>query len=238
MRLTVDFLPRPRSVGVVVVFDVLRMTSHACAMFDRGLASLEVIASEGVARERAAATGALLFGERGGLPPTGFDGGNSPQQTLSLDLRGRRAILCTSNGSRAVEAAVEAEGLLLGGVVNASAVARALLARHAEVVTLSCAGTQGEVSLEDVVGAACVLRALQRLGVALEVDDGARLALRCAAAGDPARTLREATHARTLEGLGFGDDVAWAATPDLLAWVPQRTALAPARFDAWAFPGS
>src|SRR5690606_22486990 len=53
---------------------------------------------------REAGEGVLLAGERGGLPPQGFDRGNSPAELMGLELRGRRLVLTTTNGTRALEA--------------------------------------------------------------------------------------------------------------------------------------
>src|SRR5680860_751918 len=42
----------------------------------------------------------LLFGERGGLPPEGFDYNNSPAKATKLDLKNKKIILTTSAGSK------------------------------------------------------------------------------------------------------------------------------------------
>ena len=218
-----EFVPTRRPAEALVVFDVLRMTTTACAAFSRGLRELEVLADADAARARAAATGGLLFGERDGVPLPGFDGGNSPVETLRLDLEGRRAVFCTTNGSRAVEAAAGARHLLLGAVVNAAAVARFLLALSPRNVRLSCAGTVDRVSLDDVVGAAWVLRELVAREAPLELSDAALLALRLVERHDePTLLLEQAAHARFLHQIGFSEDVAYATRASVLDVVPWR----------------
>jgi 2-phosphosulfolactate phosphatase len=235
MRVRCDLLPVPRSDAVVVVFDVLRMTSHACALFERGVVAIEVIAELAAARARSAEIGALLFGERGGLPPEGFAGGNSPLQTLARDLTGRTVILCTSNGSLAVEAAAGAPEVLLGSLVNAAAVAERLAELAPNTVTLSCAGNHGRFALEDLLGAAWLLRALRRRGLTLELDDVGALLLAVIGSNErPLDLMWEAAHARALAALGFAADVAWAGSPDRFTWVPRRVGVSPARFEASA----
>jgi 2-phosphosulfolactate phosphatase len=231
IRVDLEFVPTRRPVETVVVFDVLRMTTTACALFARGLEELVVVADADEAAAVARARGALLLGERAGVPPAGFDGGNSPVESLRLDVAGRRAVACTTNGSKAVEAAAGARHLLLGAIVNADAVARFLLALGVDEVRLSCAGTDGAASLDDVLGAACVLRALEAHGAALEPSDAARLALHLLdGRDDPRPLLDEAAHARFLRSIGFGDDVDLAARRGAFDVVPWRHAAAPPAF--------
>jgi len=226
-----EFVPTRQPAEAVVVFDVLRMTTTACAAFSRGLRELEVVADVDEARARSQTTGALLFGEREGVPPPGFDGGNSPVETLRRDLAGRRAVVCTSNGSRAVEAAVGARHVLLGAIVNAGAVARFLLALGPRDVRLSCAGTGDRPSLDDVVGAAWVLREVVDREPRVELSDAALLALRLVERqDDPATLLGQAAHARFLHGIGFEGDVAYAGRASVLDVVPWRHATTPPAF--------
>ena len=229
-------------LDTVVVIDVLRMTTTACALFSRGLSELAVVAAVKDARTLAAAEGALLLGERGGVRLPGFDGGNSPLE-YQHDLSGQRAVLCTSNGSRAVERGANARHLLLGSIVNAPAVARKALSVAQEEIRLVCAGTDGEVSLDDVLGAACIARELVRLEPALvrsdlttrdlATNDGVKLALKVlSSTPDLEVGLKEARHAALLTSLGFGEDVRFAARLNSLEEVPQRVAQHPARFKA------
>jgi len=231
IRVDLEFVPSRRVFETVVVFDVLRMTTTACALFSRGLDELVVVAEADEAGEVARATGALLFGERQGRPLPGFDGGNSPLEALRLDVAGRRAVMCTTNGSKAVEAAAGARHALLGAIVNADAVARFLLALGTDEVLLSCAGTDGSASLDDVLGAACVLRALVGHGGEIEPSDAALLALRLLDGhDDPQPLLEQAGHARFLRSIGFGDDVDFAAGVNAFDVVPWRHAVDPPAF--------
>ena len=231
MTLDLEFLPTRRPAEAVVVFDVLRMTTTACAAFSRGLRSLEVVADADDARARARATGALLFGERDGVPLEGFDGGNSPVETLALDLDGRGAVLCTTNGSRAVEAAAGARHVVLGALVNAAAVARFLVALAPRDVRLSCAGTVDRVSFDDVLGAAWVLREVVAREPRALLSDACVLAL-AATEGhdDPLPLLERAAHARFLRSIGFGEDVAFAGRASAFDVVPWRQGGAPPTF--------
>ena len=230
-NVTVDLLPTSRPCDVAIVIDVLRMTTTACHLFSRGLHELAVVADVKAARTRASRDEALLLGERHGVKLPGFDGGNSPLEYERFELSDRRAVLCTSNGSFAVEAMHEAEHLLLGAIVNARAVAQRALELAASGVTLVCAGTEGEISLDDAFGAGCITREIVRFNPEVALSDSAKLGLqlyRNAAA--PAQLLRESRHGAQLERLGFARDIDFAAHADRYDIVPVRTARAPARF--------
>ena len=237
MRVTLDLVPLASDPAedtpdVAVVFDVLRMTTTATALVAAGLRSLWVVAEVDAARREAEARGALLFGERDGVAVPGFDGGNSPLEVRAERVAGRDAVLCTTNGSRAV-AWVGPVPVLLGAVVNAAAVARRLLALAPTSVRLVCAGTEGRVSGEDAAGAASVVQALERYGAALELDDAAHLALRAIrGAGGAEGLVVRAAHARTLDRLGFAEDVAFAARLDAFDVVAERGSDEAAAFSA------
>jgi 2-phosphosulfolactate phosphatase len=226
-----EFVPSRQARETIVVFDVLRMTTTACAAFSRGLEELIVVADADGARRRAREAGALLLGERRGVPLPGFDGGNSPVEVARLDLTGRHAVLCTTNGSKAVEATAGARHALLGAIVNAAAVARLLLALETEEVLLSCAGTNDELSLDDVLGAAWVLREVIAREADVDLSDACQLALRLVDGVDDAGPLLErAAHARFLRSIGFGDDVEFAGRANSLDVVPWRHTLGPPTF--------
>ncbi len=233
LELDLTFVPvRPSDPeDVAVVVDVLRMTTTAAVLFARGLDELFVIADADEATRHAHRTGALLLGERGGLPLPGFDGGNSPVERLNDDLSGRSAVLCTTNGSRAVEAVASARHVLLGALVNATAVADRAVALAERRILLVCAGTGDAPSLDDVLGAGKVIAAIADRIPAARLTDAARIATRIAAdERGVAAVLGEARHAQTLTDLGFERDVVFAARPDTFDCVAQRVTGSPSRF--------
>lgn len=198
----------------------------------RGLAELYVVADESEARELAKEKKALLLGERGGLPLEGFDGGNSPIEYLRKDLKGKRAVLCTSNGSKAVEAASEAKHLLLGSTVNATAVAQEALQRAEKSISILCAGTLGEISLDDALGAAVIAREIQRLQKVELVGDESYLMLHALRGLDAtlAEQFRRAKHGQLVIDLGFEKDLTFAADRNTLNHVAIRKDKNPALF--------
>ncbi|MEX2534453.1 MAG: 2-phosphosulfolactate phosphatase [Trueperaceae bacterium] len=224
LRLEIDFLPVPRELDVAIVIDVLRMTTTAGVLFARGLSELSVLADIAEAHTAAAPSGALLLGEREGVKLPGFDGGNSPLEYMEMDLTGRSAVLCTSNGSKAVVTAAGARQLLLGSIVNAGVVAERAVELAEESVTLICAGTAGQVSMDDALGAYAIAKEIVRIDTATNASDGTRIVLAYGAQITDMRVaLHEASHAALLRKIGFGADVDFAAHLNYLDIVPIRT---------------
>ena len=245
MKLDVAFLPslfREPARYVCVVVDVLRASSSLVVLLERGVDEVLLAPSIGEARRLARERPQyLLCGERGGLPPRGFQYGNSPVEFAGLELAGRRAILCTSNGTRALARAAAAPLVLVGALLNASAVGRAAAEAAAERgldVAVVCSGDEGGTafSLEDALGAGAIVDAIVGLGretPRLELSDGALAALTIyrahqgqehqPEAGPPSveAALRATRHARDLEALGLSEDLSFCAQRDRFASVPQ-----------------
>ncbi len=159
VSLDVAFLPG--EVGsldgqAAIVVDVIRATTSIITLFDRGAVSIGLAASVDEARLTAKqAPGMVLCGEAGGLPPYGFDYGNSPLEFAQLDFSGKHIIMATTNGTGAVRACREAPAVLVGALINANAVIREALEllRGLDGLTMVCAGRQGRFVLDDAVAA-------------------------------------------------------------------------------------
>jgi 2-phosphosulfolactate phosphatase len=202
----------------VVVFDVLRATSSMTAALAAGVKEIRIFGDvESAARAAVdAGEGRLLCGEVKCLPPPGFDLGNSPGAFDAAAHHGRTAFLATTNGTRAVIAAHGAAAhVLVGAIVNATAVARELR-RLALNVTLLCAGTGGEVAMEDVLGAGAVLDSLTRLKTGRAHNDAASIALHLfrACRDRLIEVMSEAAGGRNLIDVGLKRDIELCAQLD------------------------
>ena len=162
-----------RPAGTAVVIDVLRATSTITLALASGYERVLVAGS--IDEATALRTpGRTLAGEVGCARAPGFDLGNSPEETL--EPRGAELVLATTNGAPAiVAAATSSDEVFVASLLNVGAVLAQLVGR--EDILLVCAGTDGEVSLEDVYLAG-------RLSAQLEGDrsDAARIAEAVAAA--------------------------------------------------------
>ncbi len=178
VRLPDDLEPRHLDGRAVVVFDVLRATTTIVSALAAGAREVRIFSALDEARHAAAAgeSARLLCGERDCLPPPGFDLGNSPGDFTAARVAGKTIFMCTTNGTRAIVAASGAARLFAGALLNASAVAKALVLLGIDV-TLLCAGTRGTIAPEDLIGAGAVLDALQRQTAVQLASEPAREAL-------------------------------------------------------------
>jgi 2-phosphosulfolactate phosphatase len=145
----------------VVVFDVLRATSSMITGLAHGVACFFPVETVEAAWARKQENSDLLLaGERNGVPPPGFDLGNSPAEFKNL--RDRRIIITTTNGTAALEQVRGANAVLLGAIVNIDGLSRLLGSISPPHLLLVCAGTGDRFSLEDAIGAGALLASLER----------------------------------------------------------------------------
>lgn len=125
----------------VVVIDVWRSFTTTAYAFAAGVRDILVVATAGEATAlRWRYPNAILMGlgELGGKPAAGFDYGNSPAELRGCDLRGRRMIQCTPNGTPGLVGSVRARTLIAGSFVCAEATVRYLRRQASERVTFVC----------------------------------------------------------------------------------------------------
>jgi 2-phosphosulfolactate phosphatase len=157
--------------SIAVVIDTLRFSSTACVALAAGAKGLTVVSDIEQARRVAGSVpdgAALLCGERACVRIPGFDLGNSPAEYVAATVKNRELIFSTTNGTVAVEASQAAQEVVLGSLLNRSALCR-WLADSAQQnaadgepleVWFVCAGTDGQVALEDVLTAGAIMEGL------------------------------------------------------------------------------
>ncbi|AEB11664.1 2-phosphosulfolactate phosphatase [Marinithermus hydrothermalis] len=222
MRLRVELAPRAEMTfpDVVIVVDVIRATTTAVAFLEAGARTVHFTASPEAARAFRT-RGALVAGEVGGLPPEGFDLGNSPREALAAPVRGREVAMSTTNGTRAaILAAQTARHVLLGSLYNAPAAARLARALAREEVAVLCAGKEGQPGLDDTYTAGVIAELLRAEGP-LSPNDGAWIAFATREAyPTPLEALRRSAAAAALERVGLEADVPFCAQIGGSALVP------------------
>jgi len=153
--------PAELAGGVAVVIDVLRATTTLVEGLANGARSVvpceSVEAARAVRDERGADV--LLGGERNCQLIPGFDLDNSPASWGAGRVAGRDIAFTTTNGTRALLRAVQADRIYTAALVNRSAVLRQL-AGETRPVHIVCAGTEGTVSLEDSLCAGALVAGL------------------------------------------------------------------------------
>jgi 2-phosphosulfolactate phosphatase len=212
------------AAGLAVVIDVLRATTTIVNALAAGCTAIRPCAEVEEARELAGSMRAgrvLLGGERGGVALEGFDLGNSPREYTAKICRGNTLVLTTTNGTRALLRAAEADRTLVAGFVNYSAVCEQLRL-DARPVHIICAGCEGDITLEDTLLAGAFVDFLCE-GCEVQLNDSARLAWDCFE--NHGRVLLGALElsrgGANLRQLGYDEDIRAAAQVDQFHLVPE-----------------
>jgi 2-phosphosulfolactate phosphatase len=211
VRIRVDLLPKPPYEDVVVLIDVLRTSTTAAMLFERGLGSLEIIDSLKLARQRAEDTGAMLLGERAGLPPEGFNYGNSLAEIRNITL-GSHAVTTSENAPKSLAQLTSAKTLLLGSLYNADAVAKTVLQHGTTEIALVCSGFLDQEDLDDTVTAGYLAARLKVLEPTTTLEGASRFAISLMKAfPDPLEALWRSSTGQYLRVLNMEEDLALAS---------------------------
>ena len=195
--------------------DILRASTTLTTAVARGAAEIAVTTEVAEARKLAQTGQCLLVGERDSRKIEGFDFSNSPTELNRQDLDGARIAFTSTNFPHALEAAGPAECVLIGAVVNLTAVAEAAVARAQSDradICLMLAGEPAEAhAFEDHFfgGSAAAL-----LAERCTLDDAAAKAAAKMRNLHPTEIATRSAHAVELIRAGMADDVAFAAQRD------------------------
>jgi 2-phosphosulfolactate phosphatase len=237
----VHFLPSkvPESElagSAVVVIDVLRASTTICCALAAGASHVvpfRTIEETLAAAEKAGRSNVVLGGERGGKRIEGFDLGNSPAEYTANIIRGRSVHITTTNGTQALYHARQAKRVIVGAIVNRSAVVASL--KNEPRIDILCAGTNGEITGEDIMAAGAIVALLRErskgrgmiskdadtaMGVWRSLENAAPLAgiNLCEML---VRSLRFSEGGRNLIEIGLDHDLADCAQVDQLSIVPE-----------------
>ncbi|MCQ3936052.1 MAG: hypothetical protein DPW18_03275 [Chloroflexi bacterium] len=127
--------------GIVLLIDVLRAFSTSAYAFSRG--AKEILLVSGVEEAitlKAQIPNAKAMGEVGGLPPEGFDFGNSPTRILEQDLTGITLIQRTGAGTQGAVRSVHAEVMMATSFVVAQATINYVLRLQPDEITFVITG--------------------------------------------------------------------------------------------------
>jgi 2-phosphosulfolactate phosphatase len=203
--------------ATVVVVDVIRATTTIVEALANGARGIYPTPSTEEAVKLAHSLGredTLLCGERKGQKVQGFDLGNSPREFTREAVGGKRLVMSTTNGTRALAVAQAGARLLPCAFTNLSAVAAALAAEPSVVVV--CSGRENRFAYEDVLCAGHLIERLtQGEEGAHELNDAARAARALGSARKPTKKFMTMTDGgRALIEIGLGDDLDICADVD------------------------
>jgi len=207
--------PATLESATVVVVDVVRATTTLVEALANGARGIYATASTEEAVKLAQSLGredTLLCGERKGSKVPGFDLGNSPREFTRAAIEGKRLVMSTTNGTRALAKGQHGARLLTCAFTNLSAVARSV--EDAERVVVLCAGREGRFTLDDALCAGHLVRLVQG-DRDLAMNDASQAAAAWAGFRKPTRKFLEATDGgRALVEIGLGDDLDVCAEVD------------------------
>ncbi len=209
--------------AVVLVVDLVFATSGIAVAIERGAAEVIPTVDLEAARDHARhlpRRDTLLLGERDGAPVEGFLA-PWPLALMSADLRGKRLVYSTTNGTVALAAACGAGLTLAASMLNAQAVADYARTHAAgRDILVLCAGSGSSFSLEDFYGAGCLVAQLTRGDSPFAPSDAARAA-RLLYEGGPARACVEEGYAgRVMLAQGLGADLEFCRQESVFTAVP------------------
>jgi 2-phosphosulfolactate phosphatase len=139
------------ATGVVVVIDVIRAFTNAAFVFHRGAKEIYPVSGVDEALQLKAKTpNTLACGEVGGIPPEGFDFGNSPTQTDLLDLKEKCVVQRTGAGTQGIARSVKASTMLAASFVVANATLKYIQRLRPTEITFVVTGQTFDGGEEDL----------------------------------------------------------------------------------------
>lgn len=150
-----------QATGTVIIVDVFRAFTTASVALNRGVPKIIFVADPDDALAlRAAGKADICVGEVGGIPPAGYDFGNSPHELANADIAGKVMAHSTRAGTVGVNAASQADQVYGGSLANARATVDAILRDAPPLVTIVAMGLAGKVRTDEDEHCAMYLRNL------------------------------------------------------------------------------
>lgn len=208
--------------AVTVVVDILRATSAICTAFEYGIDYVIPVPHVEDTYYYKNEDDMIIAAERGGEIVEGFEFGNSPLSYMRNDIKGKKLVITTTNGTQAIEAAKDSQHILVGSFVNFSAVINSIKEINKDVMVL-CAGWKNRFNLEDTLFAGAVVEALLAEGYTYATDSDAAIAsltLYQAAKGNLEQYLVDSSHRNRLAKLNLQEDITYCLSFDKTDAVP------------------
>ena len=205
---------------VVVIVDILRATTSICAAFDHGVE--KIISVGGVEEARKyKEKGYIVACERDGKVLDFADVGNSPSDFLDDAFKGKTIAYSTTNGTKAINLAADADKIVIGSFTNLSALAGWLANQNKNIVIL-CAAWKNLFNLEDSLFAGALSeKILEHKDFQTECDSvKASVDLWSLAKKNLAEYLSKSSHRNRLKHLVSKEDFIYTVTLDSNIVIP------------------
>ncbi len=162
----------------------------------------------------------LLCGEEDGLKPEGFDYGNFPSEFAKMDLKNKKIILKSTNGTVSFFKLLEAEYVFAISLLNLGysvKIISDLASEKNKDIFLVCSGTERKITYEDVYTAGMAIKYLMRL-TDLRLSDSARIALdvvRSNSGSDIKEAIERFENMERLKEMGYYKDLIFSTRLDV-----------------------
>ncbi|MCL5071597.1 MAG: 2-phosphosulfolactate phosphatase [Actinobacteria bacterium] len=153
----------------------------------------------------------ILCGEEGGLPPKGFDYGNSPLEISELDIKDKGFIIMTTNGTQSIFKTRECPAVFILSILNMNYTIDTLVdhaLKNNNDIALLCSGEKGKIAYDDVYTAGIAVKYLLTKPLRFEFSDSAKLAMTAALTdSDVINALEKSSSANSLRKVCSGEDI-------------------------------
>lgn len=219
-----DFNPKLKHINiqryVCAVIDIIRATTTMSVLLAGGCREIIIAKNKTQAfLYKKIFNDYLLCGEEGGLPPKGFDFGNSPLEYSKMDLKGRGIILKTTNGTKSFFKTLKSKDSFVMSLVNISYVCDVLISqaeKNNANILLLCSGEKGRIAFDDAYAAGIAVKIILQKRKNTDITDAARLILNNAEfEKNSLEALKKSVSYRSMIKAGLGEDVKICSLFDL-----------------------
>ena len=198
---------------LVLVVDILRATSVISTAFHYGISELIPVSSVEQAKQYMNKEGYIVAAERNAEPIEGIPLGNSPFQYMNDDVKNKRLVLTTTNGTKAIKLASKHE-VISASFVNQDAVYDFIMKSEKDVIIL-CSGWKGLVNMEDSIFAGILSDKLLKTNQFQSKCDSVlvSVAIKRDAGNDLFSYLEDSAHRNRLKHLNMEEDTKFCLNP-------------------------
>ncbi|NLB61087.1 MAG: 2-phosphosulfolactate phosphatase [Clostridiales bacterium] len=209
----------------VIVVDVLRSTTSIIWAVKNGAGKIIPATDAGEAAtifSRLDSPDVVLAGEVGGVKHPDFHIGNSPFEFTPEVVENKTIIISTSNGTKVINGAKGAKSVLVGAMINMTAVAKRA-AKCSDDILIICAGTDDEISADDLCAAGAIIDALHKnYDGGIEQSDMAFVCQNLYKNWENGNIdLSKTKHWSCLVELGYQNDIKFCFSKDVTDVVPE-----------------
>lgn len=207
--------------AIVIVVDVFRASTSICAAFNNGAKSVKTVADIDEAK-RYKSAGYLVAAERNTQKCDFADFGNSPFDFTREKVAGNEIIFTTTNGTQAVEMAMNADEILIGAFSNITALADYCVEREKNIIIL-CSGWNNRFCIEDTLFAGALTEKLLTSQKYLSRSDATHASLKLwhIAKTNLFEYICQSEHYERLVLHGLENSVEYCLTNDTVSVVPR-----------------